>query len=341
MKRILIFAMILFGVACGRNPEAPGNEPLRVIFDTDLGNDIDDVLALQMLLNYEQEGKIDLLGITLCKANPATIAFTDGYCRFNNRNDIPMGYAYHGVTPEDGTYLLPTLEATFNGKPLLQPARTIDSNLPEGYKLLRQLLAGQPDGSVVLIAVGPLTNIGNLLASEADEFSELSGRELVAAKVSRVVTMAGLFSDEFDFPEYNVVCDLQAAHRTFEECSVPLTTTGWEVGNLLLYPHESVLHDFGNPEGHPLSVAYSHYMEMPYDRQTWDLTAVLEAVEPGQWFNYSSKGSVRIAEDGRSSFDIDETGTQDYLIIPQERVASTLEALVARTTGKNLQKTDR
>lgn len=337
MKRILIFALLLLGAACGQNSATQKKEPLRVIFDTDLGNDIDDVLALQMLLNYEQEGKIDLLGITLCKANPATIAFTDGYCRFNNRNDIPMGYAYHGVTPEDGTYLLPTLEAKINGQPLLQPARTIDSKLPEGYKLLRQLLAGQPDGSVVLIAVGPLTNIGNLLVSEADEFSDLSGRELVRAKVNRVVTMAGLFSDEFDFPEYNVVCDLQAAHRTFELCPVPLTTTGWEVGNKLLYPHESVLRDFGNPEAHPLSVAYCHYMEMPYDRQTWDLTAVLEAVEPGLWFNCSPKGTVRIAEDGRSSFDTAETGMQDYLIIPQEKVSATLEALVARTTGKNLQ----
>lgn len=341
MKRLLILTLLLLGVACGRRENAPAGEPLRVIFDTDLGNDIDDVLALQMLLNYEREGQIDLLGITLCKANPATIAFTDGFCRFNQRNDIPLGYAYQGVTPEDGTYLLPTLAASKNGKPLLQPARTIDSNLPEGYKLLRELLAGQPDHSVVLIAVGPLTNIGNLLVSPADEISPLPGRELVAAKVSRVVTMAGLFSREFDFPEYNVACDLEAAHRTFENCPVPLTTTGWEVGNRLLYPHESILRDFGDPQTHPLSVAYCHYMKMPYDRQTWDLTAVLEAVEPGQWFKTSSQGTIRIAEDGRSSFEPSETGIQNYLIIPQQQVASTLETLVARTTGKKTKNPDR
>lgn len=334
MKRILILALLLLGVSCGQREPAPADEPLRVIFDTDLGNDIDDVLALQMLLNYEQEGKIELLGVTLCKANPATIAFADGYCRFNDRGDIPLGYAYHGVTPEDGTYLLPTLAASVDGKPLLQPTRTVDSQLPEGYKLLRKLLAGQPDASVVLIAVGPLTNIGNLLVSPPDEFSELPGRELVAAKVRRVVTMAGLFGNEFDFPEYNVVCDLEAAHRVFEGCPVALTTTGWEVGNLLLYPHESILSDFGDPEAHPLPVAYCHYMEMPYDRQTWDLTAVLEAVESGVWFDRSQKGTVRIAEDGRSSFETSDTGKQEYLIIPRERVEATLDALVARTTGK-------
>ena len=137
MKRLLIIVLLLSAVSCGQKDPAPGGEPVRIIFDTDLGNDIDDVLALQMLLNYEKEGRAELLGITLCKANPATIAFTDGYCRFDGRGDIPLGYAYDGVTPEDGTYLLPTLEASFGGEPLLRPARTIDSGLPEGYKLLR------------------------------------------------------------------------------------------------------------------------------------------------------------------------------------------------------------
>lgn len=335
MKKYLIIALtLLFAASCGQQKAVSDAEPLKVIFDTDLGNDIDDVLALQMLFNYEKAGKIDLLGVTICKANPNSILFTDGYCRFNDRGDMPLGYAYNGVTPEDGTYLVPTLQATFDGKPILEPKRTIESGLPEAYKLLRELLAAQPDGSVVLVAVGPLTNIGNLFVSEPDDISPLTGRDLVAAKVKRVVTMAGLFGDEFDFPEYNVVCDVEAAKRVFELCPVPLTTTGWEVGNRLQYPHQSILNDFGNPEAHPLAVAYCHYMEMPYDRQTWDLTAVLEAVEPGKWFDISPKGTVLIADDGRSSFTASETGTQDYLSIPDPKNKAALEALVSRTVGR-------
>ena len=38
---------------------------IPVIFDTDAGNDIDDVLAMQMLFNYEKAGKIDLLTDTV------------------------------------------------------------------------------------------------------------------------------------------------------------------------------------------------------------------------------------------------------------------------------------
>lgn len=332
MKRlpILLFVLLL-AVSCGRRTAE--EHPVRIIFDTDLGNDIDDVLALEMLLNYEREGRAELLGVTLCKANPHTAEFADGYLRAAGRGDMPLGFAHRGVTPEDGSYLLPTLGASFHGQPLLSPERTADE-LPEGYVLLRQLLAQQPDASVVLVAVGPLTNIGNLLVSEADEISPLAGRELVAAKVKRVVTMAGLFGDEFDFPEWNVMCDVEAAQRTFHLCPVMLTTTGWEVGNRLLYPHESILNDFGDPEASPLAVAYCHYMEMPYDRQTWDLTAVLEAVEPGVWFDRSPRGRIRIADDGRSTLDVAAEGVQDYLIIPQERTAAALEALVARTAGK-------
>ena len=77
-------------------------------------------------------------------------------------------------------------------------------------------------------------------------------------------------------------------------------------------------------------------MQMPYDRPTWDLTAVLEAVEPGKWFDRSPKGTIRIAADGRSSFEVSETGMQEYLVIPQEKAAAALQALVNCTTGKNL-----
>ena len=34
--------------------------PQKVIFDTDMGNDCDDVVAFQMLLSYVKSGKADL-----------------------------------------------------------------------------------------------------------------------------------------------------------------------------------------------------------------------------------------------------------------------------------------
>ena len=57
MKRLLLLLVsLILALSCRQ-------APVPVIFDTDMGNDIDDALALAMLYRYVDEGKIDLLGI--------------------------------------------------------------------------------------------------------------------------------------------------------------------------------------------------------------------------------------------------------------------------------------
>lgn len=93
--------------------------------------------------------------------------------------------------------------------------------------------------------------------------------------------MGGLYGNEFDFPEWNIVNDLNAAQITFKEWPTPIIASGWELGNKIRYPHQSILNDFAGSYKHPLCVSYKIYQEMPYDRETWDLTSVLQAIEPG------------------------------------------------------------
>lgn len=340
MKKLLI-VLVAAGLvaACSTEPKEKATAATAVIFDTDIGNDIDDVLALQMLFNYEKAGRIDLLGITLSKSNPNTVPFLDAYCRLNDRGDMPIGYAYNGANPEEGGYLVQTLTAKkTDGTPVLEPKRQLGEDIPEGYVLLRQLLAAQPDHSVTLIAVGPLTNIARLLQSPGDAASPLTGRELVAQKAEKLCIMSGLYTDEFNFPEWNVVQDLSASQIVYNECPVPLVTSGWEVGNKLLYPHQSVLADFGDPACHALPVAYAFYQQMPYDRQTWDLTTVLEAIDPQKaYFEYSPAGMVVIESDGKSVFTPSEQGLHRYLTIPDAQLDRTLKAIVGRTTGKDME----
>ena len=302
-------------------------EPVKVIFDTDLGNDIDDVLALQILLNYEKQGKIELLGITASKANPYSVEYIDAYCNFNNRPDIPIGYVYNGVNPEDGTYLLQTLDTIIDGQKILHPQRSLKDSLPEAYALLRKLLSSQKDSSVIFIAVGPETNLARLLNSQPDKYSELNGRELVAKKVKLLSVMAGLYGNEFDFPEWNIVQDLPAAQTVFEKWPTRIVASGWELGNKLLFPHQNILNDFDKK--HPLSVSYKLYDKMPYDRQTWDLTSVLYAIEPDKnYFGLSRNGNIRIDSIGKSIFTSDKNGAHQYLKIENSNLKETLDALV-------------
>jgi len=311
------------------------SKAVPVIFDTDVGNDIDDVLALQMLLNYEEQGKVDLLGITISKAYPRVIEYVDAYCNFNGYPGIPMGYVYDGPNPEQGGYVSQTLDTLIDGQHILHPQRTVRDSLPEAYLLMRKLLAGQEDNSVVMIAVGPETNLARLLQSQPDEYSPLNGVELVSRKVKLLSVMAGLFTEAFDFPEWNVVQDLAATQTVFSTWPGQVVASGWETGNKLLYPHQSILHDFADSDKHPMCVSYKIYDKMPYDRQTWDLTSVLYAIEPDQnHFQLSQTGRVTIGETGKSVFVADPAGKHRFLTVTDDQAEKTLNALVSRITGK-------
>lgn len=333
MKIFSCFVYAAFFLSsCNGSPKEVKPAPVSVIFDTDIGNDIDDVLALQMLFDYEKQQKVKLLGITISKSNPRVIEYIDGYCRLHGHADIPLGYAYNGVNPEPGRYVPATLDTTVNGKKLLHPQRSIADSLPEGYKLLRQLLAKAPDHSVVLVVVGPETNIARLLQSTSDEHSKLNGVELVKQKVKLVSVMGGMYTHEFDFPEWNIVQDLQAAKLLFAQCPVPIVASGFEIGDKFRYPANSIVNDFKGGDADPLVMSYKTYEKMPYNRQTWDLTSVLYAIEPEKaYFDLSPKGKITIATDGRSVFAAGN-GQHQYLVYKKNQ-QQVLHRLVELVTG--------
>ncbi len=337
MKGLFRFALIFITLAqvlcgCGQKGGNAGKAPVQVIFDTDIGNDIDDAIALSMLFNYDKAGVIDLNAITICKRNPHCVEYIDGVSRFFGRGDIPVGFAYDGTMPEDYTYLLPTINAEYEGRPLLDIRRTLDGSIPAGYKMLRQQLAAAADTSVVLIAVGPLTNIANLLTSAPDELSDLDGIGLVRQKVKLVSIMGGNFISEW--AEYNIMCDIPAAQKVFSLCPSPLVAGGYEVGSAVHYPHSSILNDFGDPASNPICVGYMNYCPMPYDRECWDPLATLEAIEPGVdgILSRSEKGRITISDSGVSYFTPDPSGLQQYVILNDADKA--VEMLVRRASGK-------
>ncbi len=302
--------------------------PVKIIFDTDLGNDIDDVLALQMLLNYHKKGVVDLLAITISKANPFVIEYIDGYCRYNHIPDIPLGFVYSGVTPEDGGYVRQTLDATYNGKRILEPLRSLKDDIPVASDLIRKILSEQADSSVVLIAVGPETNLSRLLMSKPDQYSSLSGVALVKKKVKLVSVMGGNY-DRTPFPEWNIITDLDAARYFFSHCPVPVIASGYEVGNALLFPSKSIDIDSPDKEGNPLYISYSFWGEMPYDRPSWDMTSVLVVAETEQdYFHFSPSGLINIDTIGNSIFTPKKEGLHRFLILDESKKDLALELLI-------------
>ena len=96
-------------------------------------------------------------------------------------------------------------------------------------------------------------------------------------------------------------------------------TSPFDVGCAVKYPATSIENDFGWAGPHPMTEAYKAYMQMPYDRETWDPTAVLYAVEGDKWFSVSEPGVIKVTDEGGTIFTPDPDGTRRYLTIDKSQ----------------------
>jgi hypothetical protein len=172
-----------------------------VILDTDMASDVDDAGALGILHALADNGEATILGV-ICSNNGDTgttsIPFIDIVNTYYGRPDLPVGLwkgnfdggsKYTGPIAADAATYPHDLTADKGG-------------VPEAAVLYRKLLAAQPDGSVTIVAVGPVVNLKDLLDSTADAESSLSGTELVAKKVKELVVMGGGYPKS-NGPEWN------------------------------------------------------------------------------------------------------------------------------------------
>ena len=284
--------------------------PLPVIFDTDIGNDVDDCLALAMLHSFASRGDIRLVAVTITKDNVWAPRLASAINRFYGRPQIPVGMVANGQTKDDG-YLKKTIEAGHYA----YSERTEDA-----VALLRRVLTAEADGSVMIVQVGFSTNLAHLLEVPG-------GRELIAKKVSRLVLMAGDFAH--GGAEYNVKTDVPAAQKLASEWPTPLFWSGFEVGRTIKYPAASIVRDFGAAGTNPVADAYRLYMKMPYDRETWDLTAALYAVRPDEgYLTASQAGVVSVDKSGNTTFQPRAGGLHHVLSVNDVQRARILEAFL-------------
>lgn len=303
--------------------EESQGQPVKVIFETDMGNDIDDALALDMLYKYADQNKVELLAVTVNKNNEYATRYVDILNTWYGYPDIPIGKVINGADSEGDSknYAQATWEHQIDGAQAFKGTLAENSEIQDAVDLYREILAEQPDSSVTIISVGFSTNIARLLDTPADDFSELTGKDLVSKKVKLLSVMAGSF-DENRMTEYNVVKDITAAQKVFNEWPTKIVASPWEVGNNITYPASSIQNDFGWVPHHPLVVAYENYLPMPYDRPTWDLTSVLYAVEGNNgYFSMSGNGRISVDDEGYTDFVADLEGKHQYLKVTQEQAS--------------------
>ena len=313
MRNVFLSVLLAILVAA----PASAATPLHVVFDTDMGNDIDDALALAMLHAFASRGELKLLAVTVSKDNPWAAEYVRLVDDYYGRGSIPVGIVHDGKTPEDGQYVRQICE--LHGR---HPGK---DSVADAVPLLRKTLAAEEDGAVTLIQVGFSTNLARLMESAPDRYSNLSGMELVKKKVRLLTVMAGSFADSQ--PEYNVRVDVPAARKVFAAWPTAIYFSGFEVGLAIQYPATSIEHDF--PQGNPVAEAYRVYAKMPYDRPAWDLTTVLYDLRPDRgYFDLSPPGEVAVAENGATTYQPNPQGNRYYMKGSPVQAARIVDACV-------------
>ena len=183
-----------------------------VLFDTDIGNDIDDAVALAYLLCQKD---CELVGITTATGDTAKrAALCEVICQAAGRGDIPIhaglaGPLLHGR--EQGVAQYAAIEHLPHRK-----------DHPTGFgalEFLRKTIRARP-GEITLLVVGPLTNIGTLFAADP----ELPGL------LKKIVLMCGRFTDGGPGArEWNALLDPIATALTYKHGAGKLLSVGLDV----------------------------------------------------------------------------------------------------------------
>jgi len=172
--------------------------PVKLILDTDMSGDCDDVGTLALLNALVDRGECDLLAVVSNRKDlaNASAAAVDAINTYYGRPDIPIGTDKLGPTALQRT-------SPYTGALRDEFPNDIgpDDRAPDALEIYRKTLAAQPDGSVTICSVGAFSNL-----------AELGRREpaLVRAKVKRLVVMGGEFPNS-KRPETNIKTHREAA----------------------------------------------------------------------------------------------------------------------------------
>jgi len=306
-------------------------QPVKIIFDTDMGPDYDDVGALAMLHALTEKGEAEILGTIACTKYEGVATVLDIINTYFGKPDLPVGVPNgNALQLKDFQHWTDTLISRY-------PC-SIKSNQDAGdaVTLYRTILASQPDHSVTIVTVGFLTNLSALLQSPPDKQVAMSGMELVERKVLRLVSMAGAFPAG---QEFNVKMDAASAGYVFNHFPRPVFFSGVEIGFPIKTGRRLV--DDTSISNSPVKDVYRICMAMSKEdadgRSSWDQTAVLIAVRQHQsWFDLR-EGRIILDSEGKNRWN-DHARGHFYLVEKNNNrtaVANTIENLMMYQPGRH------
>lgn len=303
---ILLFFGLLLSACSENNEDSPQNDPqdtTYIIYDTDIGSSTDDLFALGIIYYFANQKEYELIGGIVCRMGEEYVKLADLMNTYYGYGDIPMGVERNGVA-DPNVYIPYTGIADIkneDGTPMFR--RSIDdySSLPDGWKLYRKLLAEHPDHSVKIISIGFVSSLDQLLNSGPDEYSTMTGVELVKQKVHSLYVMGGKFGEEGNSkPGYNFghKSAINFSIDFFDNWpqSVPIYFSPSLPGDYLDYSPEEVISDLSWIDKNPIKQTYLNY-DCNTGQRMWDVYPALMALSGVEkYIDESEAGVVTITQ---------------------------------------------
>jgi hypothetical protein len=315
--RLLLFAlMVCFLVDLGSSlwsAQVPG-----VIIDQDMSSDHDDISDLAVLNGLADRGECQILACMCDSQNGGTPLCMNAIETYYGRPTVPCGR--RPDTGGLGGY--PATIATNYPHPLYATWQ----DCPLAVDLYRQILAGQPDHSVAIVTTGFFNNIAALMQSGPDQYSALTGMQLIEQKVYLLSAAAGMYPAG---SEFNFRVEPAAAQYVIDNWPVAACFDGYDVGQDIYSSGELQETALTNPirEG----FALTFFGPYPTWGQIMDYYAVRSAESQFLW-DYNTSGYNYVDYDGANTWinAANPTGAQEgYMIeIQREPIQEAIDTLV-------------
>jgi hypothetical protein len=261
LNLFIVFLLLMLVQMCTQDTQAK-----KIILETNMCADVDDVGALAMIHALQNRGETELLAVCLNEVHPSGAAAIDAINTWYGRGNIPVGIYKDSLPEPDSSKYLDDLTRF--------PHDLDSESALSALEVYRQVLAKQPDKSVTIISVGFMNNLDDLLRNEPD---------LVAKKVKELVIMGVAYNDGHNLVAHNTVT---ASQNVVEN-----------------WPSPVVFHHLGGdimtglgleatPAENPVREAYYKFFDSNFrHRPSWDPITVLYGVRGvSNYFTKSDTG---------------------------------------------------
>jgi inosine-uridine nucleoside N-ribohydrolase len=295
---ILTIALLIFFCSC-QDIQKPEMEPDKIILDTDMGSDCDDAGALALLHRYADLGLVEIIG---CIYSSGKVPFGAGIIEAINiyygRPDIPIG-AYYGNEVGDHVDKM-TAEKLVRDTAAFKNSIIYNTDAEEQTRLNRKLLSSHDDQSITYITIGHTKGLYELLVSEPDDISPLTGHELVRTKIKRWIAMGGVGAineNQVFANDWNLFRNGTARYTKYLVENFPRPVY-YSNGGTHVLTGKSLKY---TPPGNIVRTVYRDWLwnlsrrTLDDQRPSWDLIAVYFAVEGlGDFLKDSGKGWMEV-----------------------------------------------